>query len=144
MMKYPPIMSPVKNSDGNVTHYEGYTADFIYYIAKHFEWRYVAFYTGWVKRTYKKYLVSKSIGSLKFIEEDQFEVAKEGQVLTALRAVATKESYIIKYKTSMNKVIWFYLFVRKWIFAHFLTNHPWNTGHSSISQVWRFRRCMFF
>ena len=33
-------MSAVKNSDGNVTHYKGYTADFIYYIAEHFEWRY--------------------------------------------------------------------------------------------------------
>lgn len=39
-MKYPPIMSAVKNSDGsNITTYEGFSVDFINYIAQHFELR---------------------------------------------------------------------------------------------------------
>jgi len=39
LMKYPPIMSAVKNSDGNITTYEGFSVDFINYLAQHFELR---------------------------------------------------------------------------------------------------------
>ena len=59
IVKYPPIMSAVKNADGNVSHYKGYTAEFIYYIGKHFEWRYIKYHTGYLK-------VKKIEGSAKF------------------------------------------------------------------------------
>ena len=51
----------------------------------------------------KDLLNLKSIESLEFVIEDQSEVAKKGQVLTALQAVATKESCLIQILPASKK-----------------------------------------
>ncbi len=39
--KYPPLIAAVRNSDGNITGYKGFCADFINTFAEHFEMRYI-------------------------------------------------------------------------------------------------------
>jgi len=85
--KFLPGFTIVKNSAGNLT-FKGSSTQLINYIAEHLQLRYHHVLMNLTVKGF--WLFSHSI-SLEFVVENASEVAKNGQIATAIQAVARKE-----------------------------------------------------